>query len=103
MSGPGNEQSTLRDPQGKAIPYQLVDTGDFDVWLMTARGAVESRDHMWYDPDGDAEFWNFSFDEISRYDMQAAMEFILNDRNDDKKITVIGYSQGTTIATAAIA
>lgn len=23
---------------GKAIPYQLADTGDYDVWMMNARG-----------------------------------------------------------------
>lgn len=45
-SGPGDE-----DGMGKSIPYQMVDTGKYDVWMMNARGNYFSRDHMWLNPD----------------------------------------------------
>ena len=36
---------------GKAIPYQLADTGMYDVWMINQRGNYFSRDHLWLDPD----------------------------------------------------
>lgn len=61
---------------GKAYPYQLVDTGKYDVWLMNARGNYYSRDHLWLNPDTQEEFWDFSVTELAEYDLKAVVEFI---------------------------
>jgi len=37
---------------------------------------LESRRHLWLDADSDAEFWNYSFEEIATYDTTAAIELI---------------------------
>ena len=46
ISGPGNDKfkNELGNTQmGKALPYQLVDSGKYDVWLMNVRGNYYSR------------------------------------------------------------
>lgn len=90
------------DGDGKAAPYQLADAG-YDVWLLNARGNFFSRDHLWLDPDSDALFWNFSFEEIANYDLKSAVEFLQQERANDQKVALIGYSQGTTVITYALA
>lgn len=59
VSGPGKEVDGVI--KGEAIPYQLADTGNYDVWLWNARGNYYSREHLWLDPDSDTQFWEFSF------------------------------------------
>ena len=51
VSGPGKIGTEEGKVAGKAIPYQLVDTGKYDVWMLNARGNYFSRDHLWLDPD----------------------------------------------------
>ena len=62
-------------PKG-GIPYQLADTGLYDVWLINFRGVSSSREHMWLNPDYDSTFWQYSFQEFGDYDLKAALEFI---------------------------
>ena len=59
--------------QEDSIPYQLADTGKYDVWLTNARGSSFSRKHLWLDPDSDTEYWNFSFQEFAMYDVPAVI------------------------------
>ena len=70
--------SGSEENHGKAIPYQLVDSGNYDVWLMNARGTANSREHMWLSPNTDDDFWDFSFEEKGKYDVKACVEFIQN-------------------------
>lgn len=95
ISGPGEESAAGQ--QGKAMPYQLVDTGRYDVWMLNQRGNYYSRDHLWLDPDSEPEFWDFSFSEMAEFDMPAVIDFIQSESRSDDKITYIGYSQGATI------
>lgn len=95
----GNAQSwVLTGPllqYGKAIPYQIVDTNEYDVWLINFRGTLLSREHMKLNPDSDKEFWNYSFEEFGKYDLKDCLEFIQKEKNDLSKISVIGYSEGS--------
>ena len=50
---------------------------------------------MKLDPDKDLSFWDFTFDEIGRYDIPATIDFITSKINV-AKITYIGHSEGTT-------
>ena len=102
MAGPGREGEDGL-VHGKAIPYQLVDTGNFDVWLFNARGNKYSRHHLWLHPDSEPDFWDFSFEEMAQKDVPACLDFIQNQRNDKRKITMIGFSQGTTVSTFGLA
>lgn len=75
------------------LAYILAAKG-FDVWMGNARGNKHSKRHVQLYPNS-AEFWNFSWDEIGRYDLPASIDYILNVTGKEK-LHYIGYSQGTT-------
>mmetsp|Transcript_4454 Transcript_4454/g.6593 ORF Transcript_4454/g.6593 Transcript_4454/m.6593 type:complete len:133 (+) Transcript_4454:135-533(+) len=60
----------------KALPYQIADTGDYDVWMMNFRGNSFSRQHMWLDPDFEEDFWSFSFEEFGDQDLPSVLDFM---------------------------
>lgn len=95
VAGPGK----VVDGQvmGKAIPYQLADTGKYDVWMMNARGNYFSRDHLWLNPDTQPEFWDFGLEELAEQDLKAVVSFVQEERDDDQKITYLAHSQGSSI------
>ena len=78
--------------EGKAIPYQIVDTNEYDVWLVNFRGTIYSRQHARMSPNTDKDFWNYSFQEFGDYDLKDTIEFIQKEKRDLSKISVIGYS-----------
>jgi len=41
------------------------------------------------------EFWNFSFEEMGKYDIPAFIEYIQKIKKSEKKLIYIGHSQGT--------
>lgn len=59
----------------KSIAFTLAESG-FDVWLPNSRGNKYSRDHRYMDTTN-PKFWDFSFDEMAKYDLPATIEFIL--------------------------
>ena len=61
---------------GLAPAYLLADKC-YDVWLGNTRGSKYSRSHRTLNPDKDKEFWNFSFVEMGRYDITAAVDYVL--------------------------
>ena len=75
------------------IAYLLANEG-YDVWLGNARGNKHSRKHETLDP-STHQFWDFSWDEIGRYDLPAMIYFILDVRYQTELIYV-GHSQGST-------
>ncbi|KAJ8985385.1 hypothetical protein NQ317_007542, partial [Molorchus minor] len=77
----------------KSIGLLLADEG-YDVWLGNVRGNAWSRRHISLDPDGDAAFWNFTFDDIGLYDIPATIDLILNTTGREQ-LSYLGHSQGT--------
>ncbi|KAI5645180.1 alpha/beta hydrolase fold domain-containing protein [Phthorimaea operculella] len=80
-----------------ALPCLLADQG-YDVWLISNRGTTkESQGHVNFTLPRDADlYWNFSFDELGRYDLPATIDFILKETGK-AKLKYVGYSQGTTV------
>ena len=53
----------------------LADAG-FDVFIINFRGTLYSRKHAKFDSDHDGNYWNFTFQEMGKYDMPAAIDII---------------------------
>lgn len=63
----------------------------YDVWIINFRGTVYSLGHIKH-PVTSASFWNYSFQEMSEYDIPVTLHHIQNITN--QKILYIGYSMG---------
>lgn len=70
----------------------------YDVWMGNMRGSRYSLKHKrgWkLTPDSEG-FWNFSLDEIVKYDLPACIDYILN-TTGSPTLGYVGVSLGTTI------
>ena len=74
----------------------------FDVWVANSRGWSFSRMHRDWDPQIDKEYWDFSFQDMAKYDTKAIIEWILKN-NSHKKLGYIGHSQGWAVMFWALA
>ncbi|KAF2359396.1 AB-hydrolase lipase domain [Trinorchestia longiramus] len=83
----------LNEPS-KALGYILAEQG-YDVWLGNARGNIYSLNHTTLDVKS-FEFWDFSFDEMGKYDLPAVIDYILT-TTKFKKLHYVGHSMGTTM------
>ncbi|XP_054166027.1 lipase member J-like [Oppia nitens] len=81
------------DSVGQTLPFVLSSCG-YDVWLGNIRGNNYSS-HITLNPN-ETEFWNFSMDEFTKYDITTAIDHVLRVTNSNN-IAYIGYSLGTTI------
>eukprot|EP00347_Sterkiella_histriomuscorum_P000964 403373853 len=82
--------------------YQIVDTGRYDAWLLNVRGNSYSKQHNFYNSKSDKQYWQFGFEEMANYDLTAAVDYVLR-VTQKKQLTIIGFSQGTTITFASLA
>ncbi|XP_077486425.1 gastric triacylglycerol lipase-like [Amblyomma americanum] len=83
----------------QSLGFILADHG-FDVWLGNVRGTQYSRHRRlkkWM-----TKFWNFSFDEMAKYDLPAQIDFILRETKR-RALEYVGWSQGTLIMFALLA
>lgn len=83
-----------------SLGFILADAG-YDVWLTNIRGNTYGRKHVSLNPK-QKEFWEFSFDEMGRYDMPALVDFVLA-KTGFSQTNYIGHSMGTTIAFVMLA
>ncbi|XP_078361671.1 gastric triacylglycerol lipase-like isoform X2 [Oculina patagonica] len=81
----------------ESFAFILADAG-FDVWLGNVRGNTYGLHHIKYPVDSD-EFWDFSWDEMARYDLPAMLKFVLS-KTSQPSLFYAGHSQGTLIAFA---
>lgn len=66
----------LPGPLHGSLAFHLAAEG-YDVWLGNYRGNLESREHEAMDPDRAADYWQFSWDEMARYDLPAMLYHVL--------------------------
>ena len=81
----------------RSLPFILVEDG-YDVWLPNIRGNMFSSAHVNKTMDHRNPFgpyWDFSFSEMSDYDLPAVVNYIKSLAHFNK-IDYIGHSQGTT-------
>eukprot|EP00696_Hemimastix_kukwesjijk_P006012 gnl/Hemi2/17629_TR5817_c0_g1_i1.p1 gnl/Hemi2/17629_TR5817_c0_g1~~gnl/Hemi2/17629_TR5817_c0_g1_i1.p1 ORF type:complete len:411 (-),score=146.70 gnl/Hemi2/17629_TR5817_c0_g1_i1:160-1392(-) len=82
---------------GHALGYILADAG-FEVWLGNNRGSLYSKKHVSLDPNSLA-FWQFSWDEMGRYDMPSMIDYALQ-VSGASSLGYVGHSEGTIQAFA---
>ncbi|TKR87459.1 hypothetical protein L596_011854 [Steinernema carpocapsae] len=77
--------------------FIFADAG-FDVWIGNSRGNTYGRNHTNLDPNS-PKFWEFSWDEMAKYDLPNSIDAILS-RTKQTFLHYVGHSQGSTIVFA---
>lgn len=83
----------------QCLGFELYKQG-FDVWLTNNRGNRYGIAHTTLDPK-EKIFWDFTFDEMSEYDIPAFIEYILN-YTGQSRLHYIGHSQGSAVMFALL-
>jgi len=85
------------NPPSESLAFILADNG-YDVWLGNNRGNGYSMKNIHYTSD-QAEFWDFSWDEMAQYDLPSQINYALK-VSGEARLAYIGHSEGTIQAFA---
>ncbi|KAI1304655.1 Lysosomal acid lipase/cholesteryl ester hydrolase [Halotydeus destructor] len=103
MNSPGGfalpDNVTKPDIPTNNLGFALANRG-YDVWLGNVRGNIYSQAHVTLDT-GSREYWNFTFDHMTKYDLPAFISHIQKHTNETN-VGYIGHSQGTVIMFALL-
>lgn len=78
-----------------ALAYWLSNKG-YDVWIGNFRGNKFSRNNTNISPDTEsARFFNFTWNEMGRFDLPTTIDYILECTNRSQ-LSYVGFSQGNT-------
>jgi len=92
----GSSTNYIDNPANQSLGFILADAGA-DVWLSNSRGTTYSKNNHF--DSHQAQYWNYTWDDMAKYDLPATIYFILNETSASQ-IYYAGHSQGTTIAFA---
>eukprot|EP00696_Hemimastix_kukwesjijk_P019068 gnl/Hemi2/8213_TR2825_c0_g11_i1.p1 gnl/Hemi2/8213_TR2825_c0_g11~~gnl/Hemi2/8213_TR2825_c0_g11_i1.p1 ORF type:complete len:454 (-),score=178.84 gnl/Hemi2/8213_TR2825_c0_g11_i1:236-1597(-) len=83
----------------ESLAFILADAG-YDVWLGNSRGNCYSNGHVSRDA---ANYdWNWTFEEMGKFDLAAEFDYILN-KTRVPKLVYVGHSMGTSLMFAGLA
>ena len=71
---------------GNNLGFELAKRG-YDVWLANSRGNTYSRKHVKLSAQ-EPRFWDYSFDQMIKFDLPATIDFILNKTRHSKWIEI---------------
>jgi len=77
-----------------ALGFRLAEQG-YDVWLGNYRGNHYSREHVSLNSDFNHTYWEYTWDEMAKYDLPAQLNYVL-EKTGKEKIYYVGHSMGTT-------
>lgn len=83
----------------QSLAFILADAG-IDVWLGNSRGNTYSRKNIHLNP-ADPTFWNWTWDELAKYDVPAVIDYVLG-VTKAQKLSWVGHSRGTQMMFAAL-
>ncbi|KAK1945507.1 Lipase member M [Phytophthora citrophthora] len=84
--------------RNQSLAFVLADAG-YDVWLGNNRGNTYSTGHVKYTTEDDS-FWDFSWEEMGRFDLPAMLNYVRETSKQDT-VALVGHSEGTTQAFVA--
>jgi len=87
-----SEAFVVRKDSSNSLPLVLAEAG-YDVWLGNNRGNKYSCKHTHRKP-AHEDFWDFSLDEMIRFDLPTMIEYVL-EQTGAESLTLVGFSQGT--------
>lgn len=92
----------LCNTEDKCLPLVLANKG-YDVWLSNARGNYYAEEHLYLNKNTESQkYYNYSLDEMGRFDIPAVINYILKARKSNEKLILIGHSQGAASAMAGM-
>lgn len=89
-----SSDSYFCNSEDKCIPLVLAKKG-YDVWMANTRGNYYSEEHLLYDKNKYSKYYyDYSYDEMGRFDIPGTIQKIQSVRKNDTKISVLAHSQG---------
>ncbi|NXX43511.1 LIPM Lipase, partial [Tricholaema leucomelas] len=88
----GDSIQWISNLPNNSLGFILADAG-YDVWMGNSRGDTWSLKHKTLKP-CQKEFWQYSFDEIGKYDVPAELYFIMN-KTGQKNVYYVGHSEAS--------
>ncbi|CAM6090347.1 unnamed protein product [Calypogeia fissa] len=93
----GGGDNYVVTPPSQSLAFILSNAG-YDVWIGNNRCIQWSGGHVSYGSSSD-EYWAWTYDELSSYDLTALTAFVYNQRGP---LFYIGHSQGTLMLLAGL-